>query len=377
MDIYLLFEKYQKYLVLFSNTWIGKKYLSITSNFQIHKITHNSYHEVIKRNKDTFTSRVTIYEGSPYFYKFVYFLWLFENILLLKSIFNGREFILPHFLSFNYFSFAILSTTATFNPGVTAVDGSVSREVSEPGETFTTIGTSIGNTKNDSGTSHDSPDIACGTGTDKYIKIRRLITLFDSSSLSVYASLVSGTYSVYLGTTFTGMSQKVRLITSSPASNTVLATTDYSQLAGIAQSATEPLISSLVSSQYNDWPLDATGLSNVSKTSISKFGLRLHSDADGTAPTWSSLAEAAIRVNSGDAASNKPKLTIVYNDFNIKLLDNLGLTDSFKRISTFVRDMVDNLGITDLFKIPRTETNRKPRMDKVDNTSPKLKIDDI
>ena len=62
--------------------------------------------------------------------------------------------------------------------------------------------------------------------------------------------------------------------------------------------------------QYNDFALNASGLSNISKTGVSKFGLRLTQEIAGD-PTWVSEATNSLRFQAADGA-NAPKLIVTY-----------------------------------------------------------------
>ena len=65
-------------------------------------------------------------------------------------------------------------------------------------------------------------------------------------------------------------------------------------------------------SQYNDFALNAAGLSNISKTGVTKMGSCLTNDADNSAPSWGSAHDNYVDINFADAGSNKPKLVITY-----------------------------------------------------------------
>jgi hypothetical protein len=59
--------------------------------------------------------------------------------------------------------------------------------------------------------------------------------------------------------------------------------------------------------------LNGSGIAAISKTGISKFGLRSNYDATGTAPTWASLADTYLQGYSSEQGTGyKPKLVVTY-----------------------------------------------------------------
>lgn len=72
--------------------------------------------------------------------------------------------------------------------------------------------------------------------------------------------------------------------------------------------ATDMLFSAWSTSAYNDFTLNASGIANISKTSISKFGVRTAKDLSTTQPG----GQNDVTGTYADNGSNKPKLVVTY-----------------------------------------------------------------
>ena len=220
----------------------------------------------------------------------------------------------------------------------TSVDGYTQRAGTNL--TWADIHDGVGTAANDNGTSSDAPVITAGTTSGRWSTIRRLITLFDTSALPDTATISAATYSLYYTSVFDNatLNQGVRVVTSTPASNTAVVTTDYPNIGTVAQ-ATDVDLGAITINQYNDFALNATGISNISLTSISKFGLRMTGDADNTAPTWASAGEAGGTIINAETAdtTTDPKLSINYSTVvgpaNLKTY-NTNATANIKSINT-------------------------------------------
>ena len=162
--------------------------------------------------------------------------------------------------------------------------------------------------------------ISAGTNVNTWLRIRRIFLLFLTSALGAGADITAATLSVVgVGKEDNlGGSGAVRLVTSSPASNTNLVTADYDQLGTTAQTDTDPTIAGITadSATFTDFTLNATGIASISKTGVTKFGLRITKDATNTEPTYEGTNNAsrvtwemAEEIVAGD---KRPKLVITY-----------------------------------------------------------------
>lgn len=193
----------------------------------------------------------------------------------------------------------------------TSVDGYVARQ--SVNEALATIIAGAGNGSSDVVGNNDLALVVASATTNQYQIIRRGIFLFDTSSLTSSANIISSTLSLYVTITNNnlGGSASFSLVQSTPASNTALANSDYGNVGSTLQ-ATSLTVSSLLTSAYNSFTLNAAGLSNISKTGITKFGTRMESDRSGSGLTWSSSARESVEGNYSDAGSNKPRLLVIY-----------------------------------------------------------------
>lgn len=214
-------------------------------------------------------------------------------------------------------------------PGTTSVDGDIGTNASSPYSTAHSTadcasgtgtecsGTTLGTTEN-SGTAHNGSLFPCNTRT--YSVIRYLLN-FDTSGLGSTSTVTAATLSVkpFLVSINTE-SDFVRVVTNSGASSNNYSTSDFSSF-GTTGQASDINVSSLSAGTYTDFTLNATGLSNVSKTGISKFALRAGMDVNNTEPTppdsdciTNSSEGTIVFYNSADASgtSDDPKLTITF-----------------------------------------------------------------
>ncbi len=210
------------------------------------------------------------------------------------------------------------NTTDTFypdaNPESTSVDGYVARGSVD--ETFSTLRSGAGTGFQDSNT----PiwvQIQSSVTTNQWAAVNRMIILFDTATLSDTDTIDSATFSLYVVSQENafGGSPALDLVDSNPASNTGLANADYGNV-GTVLLASAKLFSNITSSQYNDWTLNSTGLSNISKTSVSKFGMRIDGDVTNTAPTtWASNTYQALQGFAADVAgtTQDPKLVVEHS----------------------------------------------------------------
>jgi len=216
------------------------------------------------------------------------------------------------------------NTVSTFYPDAdtesTSVDGSAGR--GGVSEAWATIHAGAGNNSNDSIASLDEPGLRVSTSNASLWRtINRTFLLFDTSAITDTDTIDSAVLSIYvtsLTNTITPSSGTMgfRIVTTTPASNTAIANSDYANT-GTTSQANEILIGSISTSAYNDFTLNATGLSNVSTTGVSKFGLRHTRDADDSEPTGSHSVgqKSALLPVAADTAgtSQDPKLVVTHS----------------------------------------------------------------
>lgn len=232
---------------------------------------------------------------------------------------------------------ATLTVYPDANVETVTVDGYVGR--TNVGATFSDIRNGAGDSADDSSTTAYGPQIGHHTTSNTYSIIRRLITLFDTSSLgssAVISSAVLSYYWVTRANTYTGGEYNC-LVTSSTASNTALATGDYAIAGfGTTELMTRQAWSALTLNAYNDWTLNASGISAINKTGVTKFGVISGVDFDNGA-TWQSGVGDYLESRTADYAgtSSDPKLVITYTLGGGVLRPVFGPRQAINRASTY------------------------------------------
>ena len=297
----LWFQKNQKLLIWFANTFLGRLvlgfYLNKTNPKRIVKITPNSVHWI--EGKKIKAEFLTDSQYAQRLQKILYPLW---------ALFHLWDM-------FWYPNYNLGFDTLTSNPDAHTETTSVDGRVFEDGQDLTWANihdAATGSGFQDDVTATQHVFLRCSGTTNQWAGIYRSIYLFNTSALTSSAIISAGVFSLYVTAVDADWAgSEFDLVTSSPASNTALADVDYDQV-GTTKQATSIAFSSLSTSAYNDFTLNATGLTNVSKTGITKLGGRISFDTSNTEQTWSNAKDGSVTANYADVGSNKPKLVITY-----------------------------------------------------------------
>lgn len=226
-----------------------------------------------------------------------------------------------HLLPFKYKSQPLLVATTTTvypdpDPESTTVDGVARRQGTD--ETFATIIAGAGTNVASTSASNFYCRVVCGTSSG-YNVLQRSIFLYDTSAIPDTDVISSGTHSLFgdnqtdtpsWGDTKIGLA----LLSSNPATNTDIVTADYGTL-GSTLFATNLVYSTFSTSAYNDQALNANGISNISKTGVSKFGIKAICDHNASDPGFTSAAqEGNLSGKFADQAgtTNDPKLVVTH-----------------------------------------------------------------
>lgn len=160
--------------------------------------------------------------------------------------------------------------------------------------------------------------IKAASTTDRWYQLTRGIFLFDTSGLPDNANISAATLSIY------GSGKKddlnitpdVKVYSSNPASNTALEPGDFDCLGSTAFCDTPITYANWSTTGYNDFALNSSGIAQISKTGVSKFGLRnANYDVSGTTPAWSDsgLPGSALENYYAEQGTGyKPKLVVTY-----------------------------------------------------------------
>ena len=304
------FKKNQKMLLSFLNTEGGRHLLNIKESYPIIKVTENSFHQLIgfRDNKPIIQARFYTYPRIaeillPIFEKRDIALQYTEIVAFRRILENPYESFL-HFASLeekNWKYPQIYLDVSTFTPN----SGGTGQ---------------IRNTQIDTTAWADVINAASGTAADPstapYVDntkdagnftCARGYTPFDTSSLTADATITAGvnTLGLYFTSRTDNNSLSVSIFSSTQASNTTLATSDFS-LVGTTQFITAVTYASLTLNAVNTLTLNSSGDSNISKTGFSKFSYKSSGDYNNSAPT---LVNALQFTGSG---ANAPVLTVTY-----------------------------------------------------------------
>jgi hypothetical protein len=207
------------------------------------------------------------------------------------------------------------NTTSTFYPDAdsetSSVDGGVITNITNPGESWSTIqGRATGTGVTESAANGYDVYIIHATTSNQFRYLGRAFFLFNSSAIPDGDSISSATVSIYSSAIDNSPAQTYALVASNPASNTAITTGDFDAFSSTLL-APEIAGSAITINQYTHFALNSDGLNNISKTGISKFGLRLKSDNDNTAPTWVSGNAAGWLTHYADTAGTTQDPSLV------------------------------------------------------------------
>ena len=199
------------------------------------------------------------------------------------------------------------------HPETSSVDGMV--YIERDNVTWATLIADPGFGFNDSAPSSSVLNILSGSESNRWDDLTRAILLFDSSDLPDDATISAATLSLYGSSKvdFLSITPDLNVYSSNPASNTALAAGDFDSL-GSTAFATAITYASFSATGYNDFTLNSSGIAAISKTGVSKFGVRnANYDAAGTPPTWSSTTYSRLYGYFAEQGSGyKPKLVVTY-----------------------------------------------------------------
>ena len=195
--------------------------------------------------------------------------------------------------------------------GAMTVDGYVERGTNG---TWAQLRDGTGDTANKTDTSNRLGLNAFGSG-NTWTTLRRLIWTFDTSPLTIDATVSAATLSLFGCTKFDslGATPSVNIYSASPASNNNLVAGDFVNT-GTTEYSTTITYASWVTGQ-NDFALNATGLAALSLSGISRFSSRTANvDVANVEPTWSASNSYTMNSASADTAgtTSDPTLTITY-----------------------------------------------------------------
>lgn len=338
MTTRLLFEKYQEYLVSFANSFVGRAFLH-TRNLPVIKVCPESIHyfDGFTDSKCQNARVVAVFYSKPeYAHKLELALTALD---IAKESFNFSKYfdkpdlawtVIAHFIGMENSKYlpSVMFTTGTFRPdanpetdtfdGYTGFDYANTEYSGWAAHRGAATAGSSSFYLNDSGTLIYL-DVSDPNSNNKF-SIVRAFMLFNTSSLGSGATISSASwhwqyYSVAVDSTSYSWVNKLYLTTSSPASNTSLVVGDFDQIGFTAQADPQTSVSTKSTNTDYSFALNATGLSNISKTSITKFGLSQGNDFENTDPNASAGGSFRLNIYSADYTTDLNKrhyLEVIY-----------------------------------------------------------------
>lgn len=312
-----LFDKYQDFIVEFSDTQFGRDYLSQLTpvlDAPIVRVTPDSIHYL---TDDSITAKFV--SKSKY-------LGLFKTSLTAIDIavsngvnfYSDKEYVIPHFESLItprpwlpqiYLSEDVSSPDA--NPESTSVDGVIA---SGNNTTWATVhDLTTGSIAEDSAS---ASSVQTSFSTPNY-SINRGIFLFDTSSIPSSAILSTDTLPKFQlrKNNLTGASDTYGLVRSTPASNTAVVAGDFDAFTVHSDTAAATVAAgSINTGSYTDWDFsNSTYNTWITKGGITKLGLRNAKDYSSTAGHSSPPTDTQnFSIIMADNGSNIPVLTVNY-----------------------------------------------------------------
>lgn len=312
-----LIKKYEFLTTWFANTAVGRKYLShrgMVLPKKIGKLLPNGYIAIKNVSKDTIEAQMVASVDSAFMEKRLWNgLRVVDAVLPFVTDFTDAKNVFLWGLGLGNNIPSIVKRVhfaqSTFTPDATHVDGRVYR--GSVNETFTNIRTGAGSAAQ-TGNS-DAPMISASATTDQYEFLFRRPVPADTSALTSSATIqTTSKFRYYVSAKVTNItSQSIRLVTTTgPGDLTALAAGDY-DIAGWGSTgqASDVTLASITTSAYNE--MTFTDVTNISKTGVTRLGLRLVSDADNAAPTWVSGATSNVSID-GYSGTNPSQYVIDY-----------------------------------------------------------------
>lgn len=174
---------------------------------------------------------------------------------------------------------------------------------------YSTLRTSAG-TAASSGAGTNVVQLDSGTTADRYDTINRGMLVFDTSALPDGCTIASATLRIYVTAVTDNFAQLLSVVTRTDPSTIDAADYNIANWT-MTRQASDTDLTGMATGAYLDIPLNATGLSNISKTASTILGLVLSHDCDASAPVWSSNLVASVTYQDSTGA-NPPQLVVNY-----------------------------------------------------------------
>jgi len=293
-----LFGLYQPQLLKLANSKYGREFLGIKDKDLIVKLTPNSYHTLIGRNKfrGTFIS-------APIYAKRLGLSLSKLDIAREAFRFNQYKGLLNYVGLLESRRFPTVLATVTNFLSNAGGDGSL----------YANNATWAGSHDDTTGQT-DVPQVRIATLWDSIYSIGRGFTPFDTSALTAGATITAATLSLHESTSHTvytdGGTFTLGVQESTEVDPTALAAADYNNF-NATELITRVNFTSITLNDYTDFTLNAAGLAIISKTSYTKLIIRegAHDIDDSTCGTG---GYGVVVFSSAADAGAEPTLAVTY-----------------------------------------------------------------
>lgn len=279
------------------------------------KRTNNSYTEVTGKKIDNKpVLQTTFYSGAPFIKEGTKWMQTETATATEKVYSDSTKVTLLDKIKGLMGNYAYADTTTTY-PNI---DTNLYVNLFSNYHTFSDMRTHSGEVSGITTAEYWMVQLTASTTTDLYKTIRRSAFYFNTSFLTSNATIVSSTFYVYFTNNVVDnatFDQKICLTGATSTSDTNFIDADYVLQTPFSDRYSSDLdVGSAAKSRYNLFSLNATGLANIQKTGLTKIGMKLNSDADNSAPTWTSAGDtyAYGYYASRTGVTQDPKLVIEY-----------------------------------------------------------------
>jgi hypothetical protein len=192
-------------------------------------------------------------------------------------------------------------------------DGPVNRVSVD--ETFSTIRAGAGNQGGLESTASDfCAALTASATSNQYANLRRSIFNFDTSAIGSTSTITSATFSVVGVAKANGLgSDDIHVCGATPSSTASIPAAAFAQIGSTSFGSI--VYASWSTSAYNDFTLNGSGLSNISKTGVSSFALRLSWDINNSfGGVWASGLSTSFNCSFADTTgtASDPKIVVTY-----------------------------------------------------------------
>ena len=347
------FRRHQSKIILFSNTWWGKRILQLSDDgigkSKIVEISPSHYviaSGVDSNGNEKFVSTFVPYEEyakrlytffKPFWYALHFIDWLFHK--------------LPHRRLRLNFGFDTLNFYPDLSGGA-PLDGYVL--LSQAGLTWEALRTAT------DGSSYQTASIlsahVSGENSNECGPLHRSHVCFDTEVFTDYDRIASATLSLknaYASSNDLGLSEYdggLEIVESVIDDDNALQFADYSKFESVSFCHKD--YSEVVQAGgWTEFILNAAGIESINRVGFTKFCMILSCDLNGVEPVWSpGLTHSFAFDSSEDGINNAPKLTIEYTSTNFT--ESIGIGDGLAKGSA--KSFSESIVVDDILAASRT-----------------------